>query len=376
MGAELLKTKDEQKKKRIGVIFGGRSGEHEVSILSAASVIEAIDKSRFKIVPVGINKLGQWFLIKADLSDLTSLSDSRIKKIIPEESLKCSETEQTLPLGKYPLAEPINVAEFAAMVDFAFPVLHGPYGEDGTIQGLFEMLSIPYAGPGVTCSALAMDKIFTKEIWIRSGLPVCAHRWLTVKSYYEHIDSSIRLVEELGYPVFVKPANMGSSVGVSRAADRKQLKAALNLAFLFDRRVIIEEEVIGRELEIALLGGDSPEAGAIGEIVTDAQYYDYEAKYTEGRSQVIIPAEADVAIRSKIEELSLEAFTALDGHGFSRIDFFITDDGRVLLNEMNTIPGFTKFSMFPLLMMEKGYTYVQLIERIIELGYERYHAKN
>ena len=349
----------EQNKIKIGIIFGGRSCEHEISILSAASVMDAIDKDRYEIVPIGITKEGKWFLIKANMSGITSLADERIKDIFTD-------------------ADPITIADFDEMTDFAFPLLHGPYGEDGTIQGLFKMLGKPYAGCGVAASAISMDKIFTKEMWLRAGLPVCKHRYTTTIECKSSIEKEIENIESaLTYPVFVKPANMGSSVGVSKVENRDELREAILNALHYDDRILAEENVSAREFEVALLGNGDADVSVVGEIINDAEYYDYDSKYKNGETELIIPAKLPPELSEEIEKLAKKAYKVLDGEGFSRIDLFFDEkNGKVYLNEMNTIPGFTKFSMFPLLWESKGCEYSKLIERIIALGYERHNAEN
>ena len=354
-------------KPRVGIIFGGRSSEHEVSVLSAASVLSAIDKEKYEPVPIAIDKGGAWYRPDIDPEGLTELTDPRIANLTSG-------------------AERISITDFDVMTDFAFPLLHGPYGEDGTIQGLFEMLDKPYAGCGVAASAISMDKIFTKEIWEKNGLPFSKYTFTTVYSCgnEDREDSedrtekeALRIERELGYPIFVKPANMGSSVGVSKVGDRPSLVAAIRTALRHDKRVIAEAAVHGRELEIGLTGGGAPSASAVGEILLDGIYYDYDSKYRGGGARLAIPADLPEAVSDEIETLAKEAYRALDGEGFARIDLFF-DEGqeKVYLNEMNTIPGFTRFSMFPLLWGAKGIGYTELIERIIDLGYERYYAKN
>jgi D-alanine-D-alanine ligase len=351
---------------KIAVLFGGRSGEHEISVLSAASMMDAADRSRHEIVPVGISKAGDWYHITADMHDLASLDDPRFDRLIPQDG------------RDGPYARRIDIGEFGRMADFAFPMLHGPYGEDGTVQGLFEMLGMPYAGCGVAASAISMDKIFTKELLVRAGLPTCRYVAVLAGAFAQNRGGILRGIEEsIGFPVFVKPANMGSSVGVSRATDAETLAAAIGYAFKYDSRVIVEEAIIGRELEAAVLGNDEPAVGAVGEIIPPDGFYDYESKYRSGGAKLCVPADIPAAKADALRELAAAAFQALDGAGFSRVDFFLEEkSGKLLINEMNAIPGFTAYSMFPVLWKEAGVPYPALIERIIELGYERYHAKN
>ena len=346
-------------KSRVGIIFGGRSSEHEVSILSAASVLTAINKEKYEPVPFVIDKEGAWHLADFDPEGLSELTDPRIPGVASG-------------------ARRVSVADFDEMTDFAFPMLHGPYGEDGTIQGLFEMLGKPYAGCGVAASAVSMDKIFMKGIWERNGLPMCRYTHTTVydcDGAEGTAREAARIGQELGYPIFVKPANMGSSVGVSKVHDRRSLEESISLALRFDKRVIAEEAVNGRELEIGVIGRGAPGVSVVGEILPDGLYYDYDSKYRGGGAKLAIPADIPGSVREEIEALALKAYRTLDGEGFARIDLFFDEgQGRVYLNEMNTIPGFTRFSMFPLLWGAKGVEYSELIERIIDFGYERYHA--
>jgi len=346
-------------KSRVGIIFGGRSSEHEISILSAASVLTAIDREKYETVPFVIDKGGAWRFADFDPEGLSELTDPRISELTSG-------------------ARRVTIADFDEMTDFAFPLLHGPFGEDGTIQGLFEMLDKPYAGCGVAASAVSMDKIFTKEIWGRNGLPLCGYTQTTsyvCDSEKETAREAARIERELGYPIFVKPANLGSSVGVSKVHDRPSLEEALSLALRFDKRVIAEAAVNGRELEIGVTGRGAPIASAVGEILLDGLYYDYDSKYRGGGAKVAIPADIPDSVRDEIEALALEAYRMLDGEGYARIDLFFDEgQGQVYLNEMNTIPGFTRFSMFPLLWGAKGVGYSELIERIIDFGYERHNA--
>ena len=352
-----------KEKIKLGIIFGGRSSEHEISILSAASVMDEIDRSRYEVVPFGITKRGEWRLVEPDTRGLVSLEDARIIKMFEN-------------------AKPVTLADFDAMTDFAFPVLHGPFGEDGTIQGLFEMLGKPYAGCGVAAAAISMDKIFTKELWIREGLPVCDHSFTTRAIVDRAGDMATglkaeadRIERELDYPIFVKPANMGSSVGVTKVSNAKELADAIELALRYDKRVICEQMVVGRELEVGVIGNGEPLVSAVGEILSESEYYDYDSKYRGGGTKLSIPANLPLEVVREIENLAKRAYTALGGEGFARIDLFYNElKGQVLLSEMNAIPGFTKYSMFPLLWGAKGVSYAELIERIIGLGHERHHA--
>ena len=353
-------------KKRIGIIFGGRSGEHDVSLLSAASVIRAIDKEKFDLFYIGVTREGKWMAVPQVLGrDIDGDHD------ITADIIENGSWEK--------VAEDFNPGDLKKYIDFALPVMHGPYCEDGRIQGLFEMLDIPYGGCGVLASAVAMDKAISKELFEKAGLPVCRYELVTRRDVREDLEGTVSRVESsLGYPCFVKPANMGSSVGISKEAGREQLKAAIELALKYDKRIVVEEFIDCRELETAVLGNESPEAAAVGEILPSAEFYDYNAKYCDGgASKLCIPAAVSEEMTEKIRRMAVKAYTVIDGEGFARVDFFIDRrTGKLYINEINTIPGFTKYSMFPLLWEAAGVKYGETIERIIELGYERYYAKN
>jgi D-alanine-D-alanine ligase len=353
--------------RKVAVLFGGRSREHEISIMSASAVISALSTAGFEPVQIGIGKRGDWFHITSNMDDIVSLDDSRIETLVPDGKSAANDG-----------ATHIEPCEIANLADFAFPVLHGPYGEDGTVQGLLEMIGIPYAGCGVAASAIAMDKIFSKELFIRAGLPVCGYTATYASDFANRRDEELcRIEAAIGYPAFVKPANMGSSVGISRATIRSELSAAIDDALNYDRRILIETEVRGRELETAILGNDEPLVGAVGEIITDSDFYDYDTKYKGAGVRLNIPADISDDLKSEIAKLARTVFKTLDGAGFARVDFFLEDEtGRLCINEMNTIPGFTEYSMFPLLWEEEGVDFAELVERIVELGYERYYAKN
>ena len=341
---------------RIGIIFGGRSGEHDVSLMSAVSVIKAIDPAKFKLVYIGITRHGEWKKYEGNPDDIES-----------------GEWEKK--------ALPFAIGSLKSEVDFAFPVLHGPYGEDGTIQGLFEMLDVPYAGCGVLASALAMDKAVAKEIFSFNGLPVCKYMMVTGEELAEAGGAAIDKIEEYfsgKYPLFIKPANMGSSVGISKVKSRGGVSAALAAAAKFDRRILVEEGVEARELETGILGNATADAAVVGEILPSREFYDYHSKYLDGgKSEIKVPADISRELSEQIREIAVKAYKALDCAGFARVDFLVDKHTEeIYLSELNTIPGFTKYSMFPLLWQAAGVTYAGLIERIVELGYERYHAKN
>lgn len=356
--------------KKLGIIFGGRSEEHEISRMSAVSVIRAIDRSKYEIVPIGITKDGRWYLY-----------DGPAEKIATGEW----EAEAVKALAENPQKYDFSVVgaggrTLCDVIDFALPVVHGTYCEDGKLQGLLEMAGIPYGGCGVTASAAAMDKIIAKELFIRAGIPVCPYVAVTSEELLRDPSGvAARIEEKLGYPVYVKPANQGSSVGISKVEDHSQILKALNYAAEFDRRLLVEKGLSCREIETAVLGsGGSVRAAVTGEIIATEDFYDYDAKYVDdGKPKMQIPADIPAEMSEKIREYAVKGFQMLDGEGFARCDFFVDRDTReIYLNEINTIPGFTSFSMFPLLWEQAGSAYPDTIERIIELGYERYYAEN
>lgn len=354
-------------KTRIGIIFGGRSGEHEISLMSAMMVLSAIDRQLYDVVKIGITKQGKWLLHEG-----------------PDEEIETGRWEETAEQAlredpnKYELVVLGNEASLKDRIDFAFPVLHGPQGEDGTIQGLFEFVGIPYAGAGVLGSALAMDKAAAKELFKQTGLDTCPHMLVEREIFNQNPQKLLDQAEKnLPYPIFVKPANMGSSVGMSKAKNRKGLEAGIRLAARYDRRIILEEGIDARELETGILGNHQVQTVPVGEIRTHYEFYDYEAKYDENSGTALyIPADITKEQNEQIREMALKACKALDCQGFARVDFFMEKaTGRILINEINTIPGFTKYSMFPLLCKEMGIGYSELIQTIINLGFERFYGR-
>jgi len=367
-----------KKKPRIGILFGGRSGEHEVSLLSAASILKAIDRTKYDVVPIGITKQGQW---------LTSTEAQRLLG----GDVKPSSLEK-----KTALATSADMAHrngpLAQSLDVVFPVLHGTFGEDGTIQGLFELADIAYVGSGVLGSATGMDKSAMKQLFAAAGLPQTPHVNLLRSEWKADSKRCIKLIEKhLSYPVFVKPANLGSSVGISKVHERSELAPAMDLAAGFDRKLIIEQGVGGpgvkpRELEVAVLGNDSPEASVVGEIVPGAEFYDYNAKYHSDASIPIIPAVLSESEARKVRKMAIAAFRACDCAGLARVDFLMEPavkskkikkarPARIYLNEINTMPGFTSISMYPKLWEATGLSYKQLIDRLIALAIERQAEK-
>jgi D-alanine-D-alanine ligase len=352
---------------RIGVLFGGRSTEHEVSILSARSIISAIDPERFDVVPLYVDRNGRW-LVGASLSELTQAQDSGSYVYLPPDP-----TQRTLvPAGG---GDPILPG--LPRLDVVFPVFHGLNGEDGTIQGVLELANLPYVGSGVLGSALGLDKIYMKRAFTAVGLPVVEYLAITRRSFEEDPDAFLNQVESrLGYPCFAKFANSGSSVGTSKAHNRGELLKGLRLAAGFDRKLLVERGIEARELEVSVLGNDAPEASVVGEVVPAREFYDYEAKYLDEGSRLIIPAEIPGALSERIRLMAVQAFQAVDAAGMARVDFFLErGSDRVYINEVNTIPGFTRISMYPKLWEASGLPYRHLLERLIELAIERFEDK-
>jgi D-alanine-D-alanine ligase len=347
-------------KLRVGVIFGGKSGEHEVSIASAASIFKHLDPARYDPVPIRIEKDGRWVLT------------GRVPTAISAaEVLKQASTEALQPV------EP-TAAVSRSGVDVVFPVLHGPYGEDGTVQGLLELANVPYVGCGVLASAAGMDKAVMKMLFAARGLPVGSYLAAIRREWESNAkEIAARVERELRYPVFVKPANLGSSVGISKARSREEFDQAMTLALEFDRKVVIEAAVPNaREIECSVLGNDEPEASVPGEVIPSREFYDYEAKYIDEGSQTLIPAPLTGEQTTTIRRMAIEAFRAVDGAGMARVDFLMDrESGEIVLNEVNTIPGFTTISMYPKMWEATGLSYPALIDRLIALAVERHTEK-
>lgn len=384
---------------RVGILFGGRSGEHEISLLSAASVFKAIDQSRYEVVPIGITKEGRW-VTAADAERLLTG-----KPLESERHLRAGDPEATPSAAVLQTGESVVVppephqagnamtpfqsvsparraTDRAINVDVIFPVLHGTFGEDGTVQGLLELADLPYVGAGVLGSAAGMDKDIMKSLFRAAGLPIVKHVTVLRGDWESERKKTQKLIERaLKYPVFVKPANLGSSVGISKVRNSKELGPAVDEAARYDRKIVIEQGVGGknskaREIECAVLGNDAPEASVPGEIVPSAEFYDYSAKYLDEGSQLIIPAKLTKAEIKKVQQLAIAAFRAVDCSGLGRVDFLMDPKSRkIYLNEINTMPGFTSISMYPKLWAATGVTYPQLIDRLIRLGMERHAEK-
>ena len=388
------------KKLRVGILFGGRSGEHEVSLLSAASVLHAIDKDKYEVVPIGITKDGRW-LTAGDAENML-----QGKLAVESRHLRAGDPEATQPAAVLARGESVVVppepvrrqsglvpfqtdalltrraSDRAINVDVIFPVLHGTFGEDGTIQGLLELADMAYVGAGVLGSAAGMDKDIMKSLFIAAGIPIVKHVTILRSAWKKDPKKVQKFVEsKLRYPVFVKPANLGSSLGISKAHDRKEIGPAMEEAARFDRKIVIEQGVGGkknkaREIECSVLGNDDPVASVPGEIVPVKEFYDYNAKYLDEGSELIIPAKLTRAETKKVQELAVRSFKAVDCSGLARVDFLMdAQTRRIFLNEINTMPGFTAISMYPKLWAASGLDYSDLIDRLIQLGLERHEDK-
>ena len=367
------------KKLRVGVIFGGRSGEHEVSIRSARAIVEAIDRKKFEVVPIGITKEGKW-LAPAQSAQLLPAS---VQPLLPSKTHTA--TGDVALLGDPSRKGLISLDSetlTGEKLDVVFPALHGTYGEDGTLQGLLEMADVPYVGCGVLASSCGMDKVTMKSLFVEAGLPICKHIWFLRSQWRNDPAKVIRKVtSDIGLPCFVKPANLGSSVGVSRAADKKSLSDAIDLAAEYDRKIIIEEELVAREIECAVLGNDEPKASLPGEYVVydeAARFLDYTEKYTNtGRVSFVVPAPLTKSMTTKIQRMAIRAFQSIDGAGLARVDFFLPrNGGELVVNELNTMPGLTEVSGYPKMWEASGLSFQRLLETLIELAFERHKEKS
>ena len=363
-----------RKRLRVGLLFGGRSGEHQVSLMSARGVMSALDKEKYTVVPIGITKEGRWLASGDPLRALTSgvSAGTQPAALLAEPSSRgLLALEEEDPEGRL-------VAVQVSQLDVVFPILHGPYGEDGTIQGLLELAGLPYVGAGVAASAVGMDKALFKDIMRAHGLPVVPDLVIKRKTWEQHPEEVLAQIEaEIGYDCFVKPANLGSSVGVSKAHNRAELQAALEEAARFDRKLIVEQAVDAREIEVSVLGNDVPIASLPGEIVPCNEFYDYAAKYLNGESELLIPAPISREMSERVRQMAIEAYLAIDCAGMARADFLLDRQTEELyLNEVNTIPGFTPISMYPKLWEATGISYAELIDRLIELALERHQDKD
>jgi len=371
-------------KMRVGLVYGGRSGEHEVSLSTAFSVLKEFDYGKYEILPYYITKKGVWragpvmtappaskeqLTFEGDAAEAATAGGAK-----PGNAPAAASADALRPL--FLRMQGGDAAPDGRPIDVMFPLLHGTYGEDGTIQGLFEMAGLPYVGCGVLASAVGMDKVLMKTVFAQAGLPQVAYRHFTRHEWEKDPEARIAEAEELGYPCFVKPANLGSSVGITKARSRNELKAAIEEALRYDRKVIIEEFVDAREIEVSVLGNDEPRASVPGEIRSLNEFYDYTAKYTDGKSVLEIPAKITPEQAEAVREMAVRAFRAIDGSGLCRADFFLRkSDGALLINEVNTMPGFTPYSMYPLLWKESGLSYRELLDELIRLALERFAEK-
>ena len=367
----------------MGVLFGGRSGEHEVSLTSAASVFKALDPAKYEVVPVGITREGRWRVGPGAFGLLTDATGedaaqqtASLQAVLAEGRAVTPSVDPTGP-KLLPLAESSPALHARSEVDVVFPVLHGTFGEDGTIQGLLELADVAYVGAGVLASSAGMDKDVMKRLFRDAGLPVLPWE-LVLRKDWEKDPAGVRkrLEKRLRYPFFVKPANLGSSVGITKVHKPKELKAAMDLAAQYDRKILVEKGIDAREIECAVLGNDNPEASVPGEVIPINEFYDYEAKYIKEGSELLIPARLSPRQVKRVQELAVRAFKAIDCGGMGRVDFLLDrKSGRIFVMEINTIPGFTPISMYPKLWEASGLPYSKLLDRLIELALERHRDK-
>ncbi len=368
MGSRKPSSKNPSGKKRISVavVFGGMSGEHEVSLQSAASIIAALNKKKYEVLPVRVEKTGRWAV---DAQMLAAPKDSQT--LTAKESTR--ETRLLAP-GSARGALLAGDAATAERVDIVFPIVHGTGGEDGALQGLMELSGLPYVGSGILGSAIGMDKVAQKKLLERDGFPVAPYVHFRASDWKKNANAIVSEIEKsLNYPCFVKPANLGSSVGVSKAHHRKELRAGIEDALTYDSKIMVEKAVLKcREIECGVLGNDKPRASVLGEVIPSNEFYDYAAKYVDGKSQVIIPADLPKQVSENIRAMALKAFRTLDISGFARVDFFVErTTNEVYINEVNTLPGFTSISMFPMLWEASGVPYAELLDELITLGLAR-----
>lgn len=368
-------------KLRVGVIFGGRSGEHEVSVRSARSVIESFDRERYEVVPINISKEGRWLSPAESAALLPESARARLPESVSGAEEALTIVGDPSRRGLHRLESVGHERAAAQRLDVVFPVMHGTYGEDGTIQGLLEMAGLPYVGCGVLASSCGMDKVTMKALFREAGLPICKHVWF-LRGEWERDPEGVRarVEREIGYPSFVKPANLGSSVGISRANDADSLKRAIDLAAGYDRKIIVEEGLDVREIECAVMGNDEPEASLPGEYVVydeQAKFLDYTEKYSStGHVEFVVPAPIPKRLAERIRRMAARAFKAIDGAGFARVDFFLRrDNGKLLLNELNTIPGLTDVSGFPKMWEATGVPFSEVLDRLVKLAFERHAEK-
>jgi D-alanine-D-alanine ligase len=364
-----------KRKIRVGILFGGRSGEHEVSLTSAQGIIKAIDKHKYEVVPIGITKEGRWIAGGDPMKELRAAAN--MPPALAAHAGEGPEAPQTVLVPLEPERTALATPTTQLELDVIFPVLHGPYGEDGSVQGFLELTGLPYVGAGVMASALGMDKAVAKDLFRLHGLPVLPYQVLLRKTWEAGPQGVVAACEAaFHYPMFVKPVNLGSSVGVSKAHDRDELVAGLDEAARFDRKLLVEQGIEAREIEISVLGNDDPIASLPGEVVPSREFYSYAAKYIDNASQLLIPAPISAEQTEEVRRVAVAAFKALDCAGMARVDFLMDkEDGTIWLNEINTIPGFTPISMYPKLWEATGIGYSELIDRLIELAIERHQDK-
>jgi len=358
-----------ERKIRVGIIFGGRSGEHEVSLQSAQSVMQALDPAKYEVVPIGIDKNGRW-LTGDPLAALADGGVSQPATLLPDpQSAALMRVEE--------VERQVTGISAVSELDVIFPVLHGPYGEDGTVQGLLELANLPYVGAGVVGSAVGMDKAIFKQVMVANNIPVLPWRLVLASQWQAQPDNVLAAIEaELPYPVFSKPANLGSSVGICKCRNRAELVAGLDEATRYDRRVVVEQGINGRELEVSVLGNDAPIASVVGEIRPRRDFYDYVAKYVSDDSELLIPAPLEPELAEQVRTLAVQAYRAIDCAGLGRVDLLLDKDyGKLYLNEINTIPGFTRISMYPKLWEASGVGYSELLDKLIALAMERHEEK-
>ena len=370
------------KKLRVGVLFGGRSGEHEVSIRSAASVIDAIDRQKYDVVPIAISREGKWLSPAAAYQLLPANAQSLLPTTLASGYQGAVAILGDPSHSGLLYFEQSGATLTSQQLDVVFPVLHGPFGEDGTLQGLLEMANVPYVGCGVLASACGMDKVAMKLLFLQAGLPMCKYVWF-LRTQWQNDRAKIMqtIKRKLGLPCFVKPANLGSSVGVSRADDKKSLEQAVELAAQYDRKIVVEEAVDAREIECAVIGNNEPKASLPGEYVIydkSAAFLDYTEKYTKtGHVEFVVPAPISKSLSTKIQKMAIQAFQSIDGAGLARVDFFLTrDSNQLLINELNTMPGLTEVSGYPKMWAASGLSYRRMLDVLVELALERHREKS
>jgi D-alanine-D-alanine ligase len=359
-----------KRKVRLALLYGGRSAEHAVSVVSARAVMEALDPERFEVVPIGITREGAWMLPRTSPLELTAPEGG-----LPEVEATGSAISLRPEHRAGALARADGGSSPLGQIDVVLPILHGPFGEDGTVQGLFELADLPYVGAGVLASALAMDKAMAKVVLAQAGLAQAPYEVVREREWRTDPEAvAARVAEGLTYPVFTKPARLGSSIGITKVKSPDQLAEGLEAAFAHDDKALVEQGVVARELEVGVIGNQRPQASVVGEVIPGHEFYDFEAKYLDESSKLVIPAPVPSAVAERTRALALRAFQALDCEGFARVDFFYAT-GEVLVNEVNTIPGFTPKSMFPLLWDASGLSYPELIARLVDLAVERHRAR-